>query len=217
MRNDHEPEGEPAAPDSPISVTELRDYHQINAEVVRRLKRGATRIRLEGPAGHRLLLAGLRGPWRAVIEVEGDAGPELAAGMDAPNLNVVCKGASADGAGSRLIAGSLLLLGPTGSAVGYHQRGGLIVAASRVGPRAGLGMSGGDLVLFGPAASMAGERQSGGRLFLPDSGSGPHLGRDSRGGRRILASQAGSHPDDRRILSLAEQLRDRHADETTAA
>ena len=45
----------------PIPVPELRDYHQINAEVVRRLDRGESRIRLDGPAGHRLLLAGLDG------------------------------------------------------------------------------------------------------------------------------------------------------------
>ena len=32
-----------------------------------------------------------------VIEVDGDAGPELAAEMDAPGVTVVCRGSTADG------------------------------------------------------------------------------------------------------------------------
>src|SRR4051794_29906274 len=68
---------EPAA--TSIPVPELRDYHQINAELVRRLDLGQRHVRLEGVAGHRLLVAGLAGPWQAIVEVDGNAGPELAA------------------------------------------------------------------------------------------------------------------------------------------
>jgi len=180
---DNDPGEGPAAP---ILVPELRDYHQINAEVVRRLDRGASFIRLEGPAGHRLLLAGLVGTWRAVVEVAGDVGPELAVGLDAPRLTIVCRGASADGAGSGLRGGTLLLLGPSGTAVGYGMSGGLIVAADRVGPRAGLGMTGGELVLLRDVGPLAGERQAGGVLVLTGSHASRDVGRDARGGRRIV-------------------------------
>lgn len=176
---------EPGGPAAPILVPELRDYHQINAEVIRRLDRGERRVKLEGPAGHRLLLAGLAGAWGAVIEVAGDAGPELAAGIDAPGVVIVCSGRSADGAGAGIRSGTLLLLGPTGSAVGCRQAGGTIVAADAVGPRAGLGMSGGDLVLLGAVGPMAGDRQSGGRIFLPPGVELSHVGREAAGGRRF--------------------------------
>ncbi|MDG3003037.1 glutamate synthase [Paludisphaera mucosa] len=208
--------GESAAADSPISVPELRDYHQINAEVVRRLNRGADRVRLEGPAGHRLLLAGLTGPWRAEIEIAGDAGPELAAGLDAPGLRIVCRGASADGAGGGLRQGVLLLLGPSGTALGYRQAGGLLIAADVVGPRAGLGMLGGAMVLRGSVGPLAGERQSGGRLFLPSSEVGPHSGWNSRGGWRFADEVDPIDHAGKRILKHALELLDRHASRPAA-
>jgi glutamate synthase domain-containing protein 3 len=176
----------PAAPSS-ISVPELRDYHQINAEIVRRLNRGERHVRLDGVERQRLLASGLSGPWEATVELLGDAGPELAAGLNAPNLLVVCRGASADGAGSGLKAGRLILHGPTGTAVGYAQEGGLIVALGAAGPRAGLRMAGGRLVLCGTVGPMAGERQAGGELFLPPAGVGPHAGRGACGGSRSTA------------------------------
>jgi glutamate synthase domain-containing protein 3 len=169
---------------SSISVPELRDYHQINAEIVRLLNRGKRHVRLDGVERQRLLAAGLSGRWEATVELIGDAGPELAAGLDAPGLLVVCRGASADGAGSGLRAGRLILHGPTGTAVGYAQEGGLIVALGAVGPRAGLRMRGGGLVLCGPVGPLAGEGQTGGELHLPPTGVGPHAGRDARGGSR---------------------------------
>jgi len=169
---------------TPISVPELRDYHQINAEIVRLLNRGERHVRLDGVERQRLLAAGLSGPWEATVELLGDAGPELAAGLDAPGLVVVCRGASADGAGSGLKAGRLILHGPTGTAVGYDQKGGLIVALDAAGPRAGLRMSGGRLVLCGPTGPLAGDGQTGGELLLPTTGVGPHVGRDARGGSR---------------------------------
>jgi glutamate synthase domain-containing protein 3 len=202
----------PGAPVAPIPVPELRDYHRINAEVVRRLDRGERVVRLEGPAGHRLLLSGLVGPWSAVIEVVGDAGPELAAGMDAPNVVVVCGGRSADGAGAGIRAGTLLLLGPSASAIGCRLAGGVIVAADAVGPRAGLGMSGGDLILLGSAGPMPGDRQSGGRLFLPAGASIPHVGRESVGGRRFSGDPGAAEPDARRALESARSLAARYAD-----
>ena len=67
-----------------LSVPEIRDYRAINGELVRHLDLGVRSLRLTGANGQRLLVSGLAGPWTAVIEVVGDAGPELAAGMDAP-------------------------------------------------------------------------------------------------------------------------------------
>ena len=88
----------------PIVVPELRDYQQINAELVRRLNLGQPHVRLEGVEGQRLLVSRLAGAWQAVIEVDGNAGPELAAELDAPGLTVVCRGSAADGAGRGLVA-----------------------------------------------------------------------------------------------------------------
>ncbi len=202
-----EPGGRWAA-SSPIPVPELRDYHQINAEVVRRLDRGDLRVRLEGAAGHRLLLAGLAGRWIAQIEVVGDAGPELAAGMDAPGVLVICSGRSADGAGAGLRAGTLVLQGPSGSAVGCRLAGGMIVAGAAVGPRAGLGMSGGDLVLLDSVGPMVGDRQSGGRIFHSAAPIVPHAGREAVGGRRFAVDPE-DDPDALHALELARALHSR--------
>jgi glutamate synthase domain-containing protein 3 len=200
---DGERSGEP-----PILVPELRDYSQINAELVRRLNLGQTHVRLTGVAGHRLLAAGLDGPWYATVDVEGDAGPELAAAMNAPNLTLRCLGAAADGCGSDFKTGRLLVRGSIGVALGYFQHGGLIVAAGDVASRAGLCQQGGDIVLLGRAGPLAGERQAGGRLLLQQSLAGPHAGRGARGGKRLdvdarLADHGKFLPDDQITLDQA--------------
>jgi glutamate synthase domain-containing protein 3 len=204
----------PAA--SSIPVPELRDYHEINKELVRLLGLGQTRVRLEGVEGQRLLASGLSGPWEAIIEVEGNAGPELAAEMAAPGIIVACRGKAADGAGRGLVAGTLILLGEAGAATGYLQRGGLIVAAGDTGPRPGLNQRGGDLVLLGRAGSLAGERRTGGRLFLQAIHAGRHLDFAARGGRSVpLGSSSsllgGLSPDDRRVVEWALELAEGYA------
>ena len=179
-----------------ISVPEIRDYHAINAEIVRHLDRGYRRIRLAGVRGQRLLVSRLAGPWDATIAVEGDAGPELAAGLDAPDITVVCLGQAADGAASGCGPVASLALGTVGTAFGYAQQGGLAVAVAHAGPRAGLRQSGGDLVLLGHVGPLAGECQSGGRVFAFADRLGPHAGRGTRGGRFIrLGSGPGGSPD----------------------
>jgi methylamine---glutamate N-methyltransferase subunit B len=195
----------------PVLVPELRDYSQINAELVRRLNLGQTHVRLTGVAGHRLLAAGLDGPWHATVDVEGDAGPELAAGMNAPNITLRCMGMAADGCGDAFLAGRLLVLGSAGVALGYFQRGGMIVAAGAVAARAGLCQQGGDLLLLRRTGPLAGERQSGGCLFLQESLAGPHAGRGARGGRRIdldscLAGRVKLLPDDQLVLDESVRL-----------
>ena len=133
---------------------------------------GCRAIRLTGASGQRLLASGLRGPWAAVIEVAGNAGPELAAGMDAPDLTLVCRGSVGDGGASRLTAGRVLIMGRADPAFGYAQRGGLAMVAGNAGARAGLRQRGGDLILIGCAGPLCGECQSGGRLLtLADVGS----------------------------------------------
>jgi glutamate synthase domain-containing protein 3 len=178
----------------PIVVPELRDYHQINAELVRRLNLGQQHVRLEGVEGQRLLVSRVAGDWHGTIEVDGNAGPELAAELNAPGLTVVCRGSAADGAGRGLQAGTLVVLGPAGVALGYFQKGGLIVAARDAGARAGLCQSGGELVLLGFCGPLTGERQTAGRLFLDKELAGPHLGHGRRGGRLIALSLTGSIP-----------------------
>jgi len=56
--------------------------------------------------GTAILAARLAGDWSAVVEVEGCAGPELAAELNAPSLTVVCRGhaATARRAGSARVA-----------------------------------------------------------------------------------------------------------------
>jgi glutamate synthase domain-containing protein 3 len=172
-----------------LAVSELRDYHVINREVLGHLDRGRSLIRLAGVEGQRLLLHGLRGDWAATILVEGDAGPELASEMDARKLAVICTGRAADGAGRGLISGTLVVLGASGTALGYGQSGGSIAAWSAIGPRAGLDQAGGRLVLASAVGRLAGERQRGGTLVLLGAEVAGNLGHARRGGR--LVSPAG--------------------------
>jgi methylamine---glutamate N-methyltransferase subunit B len=193
------PSPEPAGPAPVLPVPEIRDYQRINAQVAQLLDRGHPRVVLAGVEGQRLLLSGLVGPWRATVEVEGSAGPELAAALDAPGLRVVCRGAAADGAGRGLRAGSVLILGPAGDATGYAMAGGVLVAAGEAGPRAGLSQSGGVLVLAGPVGRLAGERQSGG-LLVALGDLGPNAGHGRRGGR---LARPPLDPDDTKSLRVA--------------
>jgi len=170
-----------------VPVPELRDYRRINAELARLLDEGHRCVRLEGVEGQRLLLHRLAGRWEAVVELDGDAGPELAAGLDAPGLLVISSGDAGDGAGSGLVAGRVLIAGHAGDAVGYAMRGGALIVAGSAGHRAGLNQCGGTLVLLGGAGRLAGERQSGGSLFAGGNALGPHAGRDRRGGRFVAA------------------------------
>ena len=175
-----------------LSIPEIRDYQRINAELTGLLDLGHRHVRLAGAEGQRLLVSGLTGPWDATVEVVGRIGPELALGLNAPNLIVVARGRAADGAGSRLRAGLLTILGHSGPAVGYAMSGGAVVAADDVGPRAGLNQSGGDLILLRRAGPLAGERQSGGRLFVVPSLLGPHAGRGRLGGEMLDMNEPGS-------------------------
>ncbi|HMF35839.1 MAG TPA: glutamate synthase [Isosphaeraceae bacterium] len=211
MESDH---ASRAAAAPSIVVPELRDYQQINAELVRRLNLGDRHVRLEGVAGQRLLVSRIAGAWQALIEVDGNAGPELAAELNAPGLTVVCRGSAADGAGRGLAAGRLLIGGEAGAAIGYFQRGGLIVAVGDVGPRAGLAQCGGDLVLLGKVGALAGERQAGGRLVFKQGRTGPHAGHGRRAGRLIaLPSEqllaADLDQDDDRLIEAALGLANR--------
>jgi len=172
----------PEAPSAVLSIPEVRDYDRINAELSQRLDEGHAHVRVVGAEGQRLLLAGLVGGWSALVEIEGDVGPELAAGLDAPGVTVVARGRSADGAGARLRAGRLILLGDTGDVLGSGQQGGVILAAAGAGHRAGLNQCGGVLVVLGPLGRLAGERQTGGRMFVPAGQLGPHAGHGRRGG-----------------------------------
>lgn len=168
-----------------LSIPDIRDYEKINAEIVQRLDAGTTRIRLAGAEGQRFLVAGLIGSWNAVLEVEGRAGPELAAALDAPGLTVVCQGPAGDAAGRGLRAGRLLILGDAGDGLAYAQEGGTILATQRAGARAGLNQRGGVLAVLGPVGRLAGERQAGGLFFAYRDQLAPHAGRGGRGGRLL--------------------------------
>ena len=190
-----------------LAVPEIRDYHAVNAEIVRHLDRGCRMIRLIGVRGQRLMIAGLAGSWEATIAVEGDAGPELAAGLDAPALTVVCLGHVADGGASGLRAGRMLVLGDVGTAFGYAQRGGLAVAVGGAGPRGtepgrGRPRPPGDRRPTGGRASV-------GRPALRFADRiGPHSGRGRRCGRFIDLGPAGS---------LEQDLRPRRSERHTRA
>ena len=172
-----------------VSVAEIRDYHLINAEVVRHLDAGQLHVQLVGAEGQRLLLAGLAGAWTAVIEIDGRAGPELAAGLDAAGLTVVCRGPAADGAARGMRGGLIIVRGDVGAAVGYAQVGGAVVVWGAAGPRAGLNQAGGDLMLLGRVGALAGERQAGGRVFAVGAWLGPHASHGQRGGRFLTLAE----------------------------
>ncbi len=197
----------PEATEVVLSVPEIRDYRAINSELVRLLDQGCRTIRLTGVNGQRLLASGLTGSWAAAIEVAGDAGPELAAEMDAPDLTLICRGSVGDGGASQLAAGRVLIMGRAGPAFGYAQRGGLAMLVGTAGARAGLRQRGGDLILMGWAGPLCGENQLGGRL-LTCGDLGPHAGRGHRGGRfiRIDPTDRYADADDRAALAAAFQV-----------
>ncbi|MFO0953566.1 MAG: glutamate synthase [Isosphaeraceae bacterium] len=168
-----------------ISVPDIRDYHVINAELIQRLDAGQTHVRLAGAEGQRLLVSRLRGAWRAVVEVEGRAGPELAAELDCPGLVVVCRGPAGDGVARGLRAGLVVVGGEAGPGAGYAMAGGVLVLAGTSGPRAGLNQSGGELALLGKTGALGGERQSGGTIFIAEADKGAHFGRGRRAGRCV--------------------------------
>ncbi len=182
--------GEGMGPTPTVSVPEIRDYGRINPEIVRLLNEGHRQVRLTGVQGQRLLAAGLKGTWGAEIVLEGDAGPELAANLDAPGLSIICLGSAADGAGSGMKAGQLLVLGHAGDALGYEQAEGAIFAASSAGNRAGLRQSGGRIALGGSTGRLAADRQSGGILYYVPESPGPYLGHGRTGGRVVQFGEA---------------------------
>ena len=179
------PPGREDRPVAVVSVPDVRDYLRINAELVAHLDAGHARVRLAGTEGQRLLASGLAGPWNAVVEIDGRAGPELVAELNAPGLTVVCGGSAADGAGRSLRAGRLLIRGEAGAGLGYAMEGGTVVVLGAAGPRAGLNQRGGTIAALGAVDALAGERQSGGRFFVHEDQIGPHAGRGARGGRLV--------------------------------
>ncbi len=168
-----------------ILVPEIRDYVQINLQILRLLDAGHSRIRLLGAEGQRLLASGFAGSWRATIEVMGRTGPELGANTDAPGLRIIALGSTLDGAGRGLRAGLVVVVGDAGDGLGSFQTGGSLLVTGNAGHRAGLNQAGGTMAVFGSTGRLAGDRQSGGRIFLGPAGNGPHSGRAQRGGRRI--------------------------------
>ena len=168
-----------------LSVPELRDYELINKELARLLGDGARQVILAGVEGQRLLVSRLRGDWSARIVVDGRAGPELAAEMDAPGVTVVCRRNAADAAGAGLTAGRLVIEGEADDGLGYAQRGGTILVRGDTGHRAGLMQAGGAIVLLAGVGRLAGERQAGGLLVVNAGRFGPHSGRGRMGGRIV--------------------------------
>lgn len=205
MNDDRRPAPPRPQPDARVPVAEIRDYTQINAHLVQALDRGARVVRLVGVDGQRLLAFRLQGPWNAVIEIDGQAGPELAAELNAPALQVVALQGAADGAGRALSAGRILLLGPAGDALGYGQSGGAILAARGAGARAGLAQNGGLLVIDGPIGPLAADRQSAGLFWSLRGPLGPHPARGRLGGR--LLAHGFEAPSDADLATLRDLTR----------
>lgn len=172
-----------------LAVDEIRDYTRINAEVVRLLDLGRSRISLTGVGGQRLLLSGLSGPWRAVIIVAGNPGPEFAARLDAPHLAIEVRGSAADGLGLGLRAGRIAVEGSVGDAAGLDMAGGEILVRGDAGHRLGLGMTGGTIAAGGDAGRLAGERQRGGTIRA--RGFGPFRSWGASGGSCTAAEADG--------------------------
>lgn len=189
-----------------LPVNEIRDYHRINAHIAQLLDRGAARIRLSGVERQRLLVSGVRGPWQAVVEIDGTAGPELAADLDAPNLLVIARRGATEGAGRGLRSGALAILQHAGDGLAYRQSGGMIAVLGPVGHRAGLELRGGLLYLGGPTGRLAAERQSGGRIFAWGEPVGPFAGYARRGGRWSTRSDEADVADRHLLAPYARRL-----------
>lgn len=175
-----------------IPVALVRDYQQINREVIAALDAGHRHIRLTSVEGQRLLLSGLRGSWPALIEIQGTAGPELAAELDAPNVSILCHGSVADGSGRALRAGQLVITGNAGEAAGTWMRGGVQIVVGTTGHRAGLRLQGGSLILFGPPGRLLADRQSGGDVFARLDLAESVADRGRTGGRLIALPERAS-------------------------
>lgn len=185
-----------------LCVPEIRDYQRLNQMLRQALDGGAQRVRLDGVEGQRLLLQGLTGPWHATVEIVGSAGPELAFGMNAPALSVVCDQSAADGAGAWMRGGRLIVRGDCGDAVGIGMRGGAIVCLGTVGARAGLRQTGGLLLLASTVGALAGERQAGGALVMVGHTFGADASHTRIGGRVVRAIDA-LDPSERRAVREA--------------
>ncbi|WP_158633336.1 GltB/FmdC/FwdC-like GXGXG domain-containing protein [Tautonia sociabilis] len=183
----------PSPPAFEIPVALVRDYRRINLELSRALDDGRTLVRLVDVEGQRLLASGLHGDWRAVVEVVGNAGPELAAGLNAPGLTIRCTGSAADGAARGLVSGRVAIRGQAGDAVAAAMLGGTVVVAGGAGHRAGLRMRGGTLVLFGPVGRLLADRRAGGLIFADPSAMQRPSGRPGDGGRLLPLPQETGH------------------------
>jgi glutamate synthase domain-containing protein 3 len=173
-------------PDAILAVPEIRDYQLINKELLQLLAGGSRRILLSGVDGQRLLVSSLRGPWKATIDVVGDAGPELAAELDAPSLTILCRGSAADGAARGLKSGRVVIEGDAGDGLGYALRGGLVLVRGSTGHRAGLLQAGGTIVLAGKVGRLANERQTGGSFHAWRDSIGPNASFGRQGGQVVL-------------------------------
>lgn len=198
----------PSAFDIPVAL--VRDYQQINRELILALDSGHRLIRLTEVEGQRLLASGLRGSWSAVIEVLGNAGPELAAELDAPGVTILCRGSAADGAGRGLRSGRLAIAERSGDALGAGMAGGSIVVRGTTGHRAGLRQRGGLLVLLGPAGRLLADRQSGGLLFAERELIAEATGRGRSQGRLVPLPHPDSEfdhlpPEDANALAIVLQ------------
>lgn len=179
------------AEEAEILVPEIRDYHQINREVARLLSTGATRVRLMGVDGQRLLLSGLEGPWSATLEIVGTTGPDLAFGMNAPGVRAIVMGSAGAGAGYGLKAGTVLIVRDAAEGVGARMEGGTVIVAGTAGHRAGYRQSGGRLLVLGPAGRLAGDRRTGGTLLLDAARASTPFGRGAIGFRWLQSDDQG--------------------------
>ncbi|WP_169979165.1 glutamate synthase [Tautonia rosea] len=174
---------QPSAFEIPVAL--VRDYQQINRELIQALDSGHRLIRLTEVEGQRLLASRLRGSWSAVIEVLGNAGPELASELDAPEVTIFCRGSAADGAGRGLRSGRLVISDGAGDALGALMVGGTIIVRGKAGHRAGLRQRGGSLVLLGGAGRLLADRQSGGLIFVESNQITSASGRGRSKGRLV--------------------------------
>lgn len=184
-----------------VPVHEVRDYRRINAEVVRLLDAGHGRVVLRRVERQRLLLEGLRGDWSATIEVDGRAGPELAAGLNAPGLCIRARGAD-DGAGRGLRSGALVIVGEAGDGLAYEQEGGRVIVLGPAGSRVGLRLKGGVLLVTGAVGRLAGDRQQGGWIVVPRGTESPGAGHGRTGGEWVASAAGWPEPVREALRSL---------------
>ncbi len=160
-------------------------YRQLNAQIKKAIAAGAARVRLEHVLGHRYIGSGIR--TKAIIEITGTPGQDLAMFMDGPQI--IVHGNGQDGIGNTMTSGEIVIHGHGGDLAGHSLRGGSIYIKGGVGYRCAIHMKQfvepvPAMVVGGIVGDYAGEYMAGGVLIV--------LGLGRKDGQQLVGRYLGT-------------------------